>query len=586
MDTSVSKKFISSCQQQTRKSYVQAILGDLQKNILASVTKRLGTSIKNSFIISFETDNVSDSTGSLYNSNASLYPAVSLKFQRSIKVNSPVLYFESEQNSVSVSLLLNGNLIDTRDLVVNNKGKYKVNFGSNINCNEIKIVFYESKPNTKGKISNITVDDYIYFEDNVISDYDIQENLSLDTSEISSREMTLEIVDKEEKYSPTNPNNKLSDFAKGTIISLVYFLETSPNIYESILLGIFRVNDYDRNYANKTLKINCYDDLYFLNQEYIGTEFDSTGLQLSDGTINHRTIMSWLTNVFKYFNYTNYTMHITDNFNLSTAGTIFKGYVPKNTFRETLKTLCENFGFVLKTTRYNEIFITNIKNISVFYTNFYFTRQVTNSIVSKYVFSETPKINSNYINNLILENPSWKPTLATASEEEIYQHKFDNVGTYVIEFEPIYHNTLTISSKSTAIATIVSQSAETAVINITSAGELILKGTPVKFYASNYDQYINANTGIEYSLNRTFTWVYTDEEPGAGYNVREVSNDIIKDFKLNAFKPMAYELECLMLPYIETGDIIHYVDKNKNVIELTVSQIGFTKSMIQTLRGE
>lgn len=584
MDTSVSKKFISACQQQTRKSYVQAILGDLQKNILVSVETTLGTSTKNSFIISFETNNASDSTGSLYNSSASLYPEFSLKFNRSIKVNSPVLYFESEQNSVSVSLLLNNNVVDTRDFNANNKGKYKVNFGSGINCNEIKIVFYDSKPNTKGNISNITVEDYIYFEDNVISDYDIQENLSLDTSEISSREMTLEIVDKEEKYSPTNPNNKLSDFTKGNIISLVYFLETSPNIYESILLGIFRVNDYDRNYANKTLKINCYDDLYFLNQEYIGTEFDATGVQLVDVTTNDRTIMSWLTNVFKYFNYTNYTMYITYNFNIPAVGTIFKGYVPKNTFRETLKTLCENFGFVLKTTRYNQIFITNIKNISLTYSDF--VKYVTNSIVSRYVFSETPKINSNYINNLILENPSWKPTLATTATEEIYQQKFDNVGTYAIEFEPIYHNTLTISSESTATATIVNKSSEKAIINITKAGELILKGTPVKFYASNYDQYINTNTGIEYSLNRTFTWVYTDEDPGAGYNVKEVSNDIIKDFKLNAFKPMAYELECLMLPYIETGDIIHYVDKNKNVIELTVSQIGFTKSMIQTLRGE
>ena len=195
MDTSVSKKFISSCQQQTRKSYVQAILGDLQKNILASVKTTLGISIQNSFIISFETANASDSTGSLYISSASLCPAFSLKFKRSIKVSSPVLYFESEKNSVSVSLLLNGNEIAVRNLDANNKGKYKVNFGSNINCNEIKIVFYESIPNTKGNISYITVYDYIYFEDNVISDYDIQEKLSLDTSEISSRAMSLEIVD-------------------------------------------------------------------------------------------------------------------------------------------------------------------------------------------------------------------------------------------------------------------------------------------------------------------------------------------------------------------------------------------------------
>ena len=80
-----------------------------------------------------------------------------------------------------------------------------------------------------------------------------------------------------------------------------------------------------------------------------------------------------------------------------------------------------------------------------------------------------------------------------------------------------------------------------------------------------------------------FNWNYGGNDDDW---TRIYSNDVIKDFKLNAFKPMTYELECLMLPYIETGDIIHYVDKNKNVIELTVSQIGFTKSIIQTLRGE
>ena len=578
MDTSVSKKFISSCQQQTRKSYVQAILGDLQKNILASVKTTLGISIKNSFIISFETANASDSTGSLYISSASLYPAFSLKFKRSIKVSSPVLYFESEKNSVSVSLLLNGNEIAVRNLDANNKGKYKVNFGSNINCNEIKIVFYESKPNTKGNISNITVDDYIYFEDNVISDYDIQENLSLDTSEISSREMTLEIVDKEEKYSPTNPNNKLSDFAKGTIISLVYFLETSPNIYESILLGIFRVNDYNRNYANKTLKINCYDDLYFLDQNYIGTPF------YEQPTERYSSVSDIIKEVFNFFSYTNYTICVSSDYNLQGKTVRFSGYVPKNTFRETLRMLCENLGFVLKTTRYNEIFITNIKNISLSYPDFDYDRQITNSIVSKYVFSETPQSNANYISSLTIENPLWLVSTNLIEKEVVYQSLLD-IGTHLINFNasPVYQNTLSINSLSSATFTIVNQSAEQAIINVSTSGNVVLDGKVVKEYNSTYNNYVNANLGITYSLDRNFQWNYGGNDDDW---TRIYSNDVIKNFKLNAFKPMAYELECLMLPYIETGDIIHYVDKNKNVIELTVSQIGFTKSMIQTLRGE
>ena len=578
MDTSVSKKFISSCQQQTRKSYVQAILGDLQKNILASVKTTLGISIKNSFIISFETANASDSTGSLYISSASLYPAFSLKFKRSIKVSSPVLYFESEKNSVSVSLLLNGNEIAVRNLDANNKGKYKVNFGSNINCNEIKIVFYESKPNTKGNISNITVDDYIYFEDNVISDYDIQENLSLDTSEISSREMTLEIVDKEEKYSPTNPNNKLSDFAKVTIISLVYFLETSPNIYESILLGIFRVNDYNRNYANKTLKINCYDDLYFLDQNYIGTPF------YEQPTERYSSVSDIIKEVFNFFSYTNYTICVSSDYNLQGKTVRFSGYVPKNTFRETLRMLCENLGFVLKTTRYNEIFITNIKNISLSYPDFDYDRQITNSIVSKYVFSETPQSNANYISSLTIENPLWLVSTNLIEKEVVYQSLLD-IGTHLINFNasPVYQNTLSINSLSSATFTIVNQSAEQAIINVSTSGNVVLDGKVVKEYNSTYNNYVNANLGITYSLDRNFQWNYGGNDDDW---TRIYSNDVIKNFKLNAFKPMAYELECLMLPYIETGDIIHYVDKNKNVIELTVSQIGFTKSMIQTLRGE
>ena len=578
MDISVSKKFISSCQQQTRKSYVQAILGDLQKNILASVKTTLGISIKNSFIISFETANASDSTGSLYISSASLYPAFSLKFKRSIKVSSPVLYFESEKNSVSVSLLLNGNEIAVRNLDANNKGKYKVNFGSNINCNEIKIVFYESKPNTKGNISNITVDDYIYFEDNVISDYDIQENLSLDTSEISSREMTLEIVDKEEKYSPTNPNNKLSDFAKGTIISLVYFLETSPNIYESILLGIFRVNDYNRNYANKTLKINCYDDLYFLDQNYIGTPF------YEQPTERYSSVSDIIKEVFNFFSYTNYTICVSSDYNLQGKTVRFSGYVPKNTFRETLRMLCENLGFVLKTTRYNEIFITNIKNISLSYPDFDYDRQITNSIVSKYVFSETPQSNANYISSLTIENPLWSVSTNLIEKEVVYQSLLDT-GTHLINFNasPVYQNTLSINSLSSATFTIVNQSAEQAIINVSTSGNVVLDGKVVKEYNSTYNNYVNANLGITYSLDRNFQWNYGGNDDDW---TRIYSNDVIKNFKLNAFKPIAYELECLMVPYIETGDIIHYVDKNKNVIEFTVSQIGFTKSMIQTLRGE
>ena len=578
MDISVSKKFISSCQQQTRKSYVQAILGDLQKNILASVKTTLGISIKNSFIISFETANASDSTGSLYISSASLYPAFSLKFKRSIKVSSPVLYFESEKNSVSVSLLLNGNEIAVRNLDANNKGKYKVNFGSNINCNEIKIVFYESKPNTKGNISNITVDDYIYFEDNVISDYDIQENLSLDTSDISSREMTLEIVDKEEKYSPINPNNKLSDFAKGTIISLVYFLETSPNIYESILLGIFRVNDYNRNYANKTLKINCYDDLYFLDQNYIGTPF------YEQPTERYSSVSDIIKEVFNFFSYTNYTICVSSDYNLQGKTVRFSGYVPKNTFRETLRMLCENLGFVLKTTRYNEIFITNIKNISLSYPDFDYDRQITNSIVSKYVFSETPQSNANYISSLTIENPLWSVSTNLIEKEVVYQSLLDT-GTHLINFNasPVYQNTLSINSLSSATFTIVNQSAEQAIINVSTSGNVVLDGKVVKEYNSTYNNYVNANLGITYSLDRNFQWNYGGNDDDW---TRIYSNDVIKNFKLNAFKPIAYELECLMLPYIETGDIIHYVDKNKNVIEFTVSQIGFTKSMIQTLRGE
>ena len=185
---------------------------------------------------------------------------------------------------------------------------------------------------------------------------------------------------------------------------------------------------------------------------------------------------------------------------------------------------------------------------------------------------------------MTIENPLWSVSTNLIEKEVVYQSLLDT-GTHLINFNasPVYQNTLSINSLSSATFTIVNQSAEQAIINVSTSGNVVLDGKVVKEYNSTYNNYVNANLGITYSLDRNFQWNYGGNDDDW---TRIYSNDVIKNFKLNAFKPMAYELECLMLPYIETGDIIHYVDKNKNVIELTVSQIGFTKSIIQTLRGE
>jgi len=578
MINTVSEKFIGMCKQQTRESYVQAILGDFQKDVLAkensTIETTLGISNKNNFIIPFETNNASDSTGSLYNSSASLYPAFSLKFNNNIKISSLILYLESENNTLSINLMLKGNFAGSSEVTNANKGKVLVKYNTEIECDEVSIVYYNSKPNTKGKISNIYLDNLKIFEDNIISDYDIQENTSLDSSEISSRTMTLEIVDKDGTYSPTNPNNLLSDFSNGKMLSLVYYLKTDIAKYEPIVLGIFKVNDCSRNYANKTLSINCYDDLYFLNQDYIGTPF------YEQPTEKYSSISDIIKEVFNFFSYTNYTIRVSSDYNLQGGTVRFSGYVPKNTFRETLRMLCENFGLTLKTNRYNQIFITNIKNITIDSLNN--VRNIINGIPSKYVFVETPQSNANYINSLTIENPLWRVSTSSIEKEIVYQSLLET-GTYLINFSssPIYQNTLSTNSSSTATFTIVNQSAEQAIINVSASGNVILDGKLVKDYNSTYNNYVNTNLGITYSLDRNFTWNY-----GEGDLQRIYSNDAIKNFKFSAFKTMAYELECLMLPYIETGDIIQYIDRNKNVVYLTVSQIGFTKSIIQTLRGE
>lgn len=581
----VSDSFIRKSASQTRNSYVKAILGDvfLDRDIKDGIS---GT-------ITYSTRFISRKIDSNYNMKLTMYSPDENGNLFDGSGQTPTVYFSFKVacKVPSVEIELDGNYsmnIQASYKLENSNVKYRAFSGvgksltipisTEDNVEWLNILFTECVPSVSTpKINNIKIGSTITFEDNKIQEYTIDEYLSLDSAELSSRSLTLQIIDVEDKYNLKNKDNKLSQFAKGTPITMFYYLQLDDGNYEEVLLGTFKVDGTKRDFARRTLSVECYDDLYYLTGEYLGTDF-----YFSAHTEN--SIGSFVSNIIKSTGYNNYIIYLSEDLDRQDDVLTMTGYVNNGTAREVLLGICERLGLFLRTNRRNQIIVTNMRNLVVDTKNNDFYNNKIRSLNDNVVFSSIPSTNENYVGGISVELPlSASPTFVTA--EIIYQANHD-VGTYEIEygFSPIYENTLEKNtSTSTATYTIDKSSATKAVITVTGKGIVALNGKVVKFYNSTYKNYNNVQDGKKEVLEMTFRWNYGNIDSPHGVKQGE---EYIKDFKLATIKPIAYELETLSQPYFEVGDYVNYIADSNNVQILTISKISLTKSLIETIRIE
>lgn len=581
----VSDGFIRKSASQTRNSYVKAILGDvfldrdIKDGINGTITyspRFISKTIDSNYNMKLtmyspdENGNLHDSSGQLptvYFSfkNACKVPSVEIQLDGNYSMNIQVAYRPENSNNKYKSFSSVG-----KKLTVPISTEEKIEW--------VNIVFTECDPTVSiPKVNNIKIGSTITFEDNKIQDYEIDEYLSLDSAELSSRSLKLQIIDVEDKYNLKNKDNKLNQFAKGTPITMFYYLRLDDGSYEEVLLGTFIVDGTKRDFARKTLSVECYDDLYYLTGEYLGTDF-----YFSAHTEN--SIESFLQEIIKSTGYDNFIIYLSEDLKKQDDVLTLTGYVNNGTVREVLLGICERLGLLLKTNRRNQIIATNMRNLIVDNKNNDFYNDKIKSLNSNVVFSSIPSTNENYIGGISIELPlSASPTFATA--EIIYQANHDE-GTYEIEygFSPIYENTLEKNtSTSTATYTIDKSSATKAVITVTGKGIVALNGKIVKFYNSTYKNYNNVQDGKKEELEMTLRWNYGNIDSPHGV---KQGQEYLKDFKLNTIKPIAYEIETLSQPYFEVGDYVNYIADSNNVQRFTISRINLTKSLIETIRIE
>lgn len=491
-----------------------------------------------------ENENLALWTGELSNANGTFAtnPKIRIYFTEKTSIVELTLYFQEVCSDFKIYYYDNTTVVATREITNNNSYIVTTTSASTISeatINMLEIEFTKTKePYRFVKLNEIDFGVYQTFTNKEIKDLNIIDELSIDSSELSSNYLSLTVDDTSGKYNILNPNNKLSMLQEKQELTIYHFLKVG-NSFKEVPLGTFLLKEFKTN--KNTLTIEAYDDTYFMNEIYYGSHY-----------YNNEGITKILEDLFNYFNYANYEI------DEELKDVKLSGYIPNVEFREALRLIAEAGCCVISKTRYGKTYIYKTYDPTVKT----FTRRL--------IFKEQPV--RNLFNNVI-DLVEYNYT-KIESNIEVYNAHLEE-GTYTILYTdfPIVENTLAKASTN-AFYQITNIYATSCEITVLQATDVVLRADvyrPTSIVARKRKETLLKD---EYAISKIDNKLITSSN----------SNDVAT-WKLGR-KDIKYNFNTLVLPYIEVGDTCNY-DTGFNAVNTFIpTRIEFDKSMLQTIEGE
>ena len=576
----VSQAYKDACESNNRQSYVIAKYGAYNKNAKGQISSVVSNSQEFSNIyktyneikttnfnyISCEPDRVklnnsfyfiNDKTKSNTNENIAYWSEdlsssvgainnkITFTLSEKILFTDITLYFQEVCKAFRVNYYNDNVLVATRNVTNNNNlvvtTKGTTTYSENIYFNKLEIEFLETLlPNRYVKLNEIDFGILQTFTDKQIVDYDIIDELSIDSSELSSNSLNLIIDDTNGEYNVLNPNNKLKVLQEQQELTLYHYLKVG-NRYQEIPLGTFYLKEF--KVSKYGLEMEAYDDIYFMNDIYYGSKF-----------YRNEEVTNILKDLFNYFDYTNYEI------DEELQGIKLSGYIPNVEFREALRLIAEASGSVINKTRYGKTYIFKTYD------------PISKTFTRKLIDKENPV--RNLFNNIItILEYNYSNVI---ENQEIFNGTL-SVGKHTIIFGkyPIDQNTIVKGDGSNNNYNIISTYANSCDIEVIQETNVVLLGT-----------HIQPNTtlrtikkGNSFSEQQDFA-IEKINNPLITTQYEEIGN-----WKINRGE-IKYDFQTLLLPYIEVGDTCSYKTRFNTTNTFIPTRLQFNKSIMQSIEGE
>lgn len=252
------------------------------------------------------------------------------------------------------------------------------------------------------KFNEIDFGVYEIFNKDQIKNIKIINELSIKSDDIFSSSCNISIKDTNGDYNILNPYNKLGLIQEKQELTVYHYLKVG-NTYVEVPLGTFLLKNF--NYSNMTLELECYDDIYFMNNVYYSSPF-----------YKNVSATQILTDLFNSMNYSSSKYEIDESLN----NVMLTGYIPNVEYREALRLILEASCATISKNEYGKIKIFKILETQN-PVKYFSTSEVRNNIPAKNIYDEKIDV--------------FEYTYAENSIEEIIYSKILNSGEYIIDFE-------------------------------------------------------------------------------------------------------------------------------------------------------
>lgn len=524
------------------------------------------------------------------------YPTITYSFNNEIYISKVILVFPTDEYKyLHVNYKYFGGNQTTKQFTINKE------------TDEIKIEILSGVPNKTLKISQVIFygeNDELILRDipfanidsEIIIDYEIEESLSLDNSEHSYRQLVFQLL----------PNENMTEelirkkFSYKKEVMVNYCLQTTDG-NEKCLLGIFKVATVGKNYANKTIEITCFDELYFLNEPFYGTTYVPVGVENTGNTniplttffnqIDLRNLLKLDVNIiYLWLSFWNWKQGYSYAKNLYWSG--FIGYY--SSIKEMLRNVGQLFGIFIKTTRDNDILLTDANNYFLD-SNFGYIKKYT-YISPKIIYSAEKQTKENLIQKVAFNKRKF--INSSSATKNIVNLQY-NAETFE---SPKINDELIIKLENAVVPTTIDYDGSTTSSDI----EILIKSPEyvkikilksflttiqlkavllVDFGETNYSKETDSSYSKETDISSSLNWVLRTHEEGK-QSVIAYDSDYIINKQLSAYKETAYEMEILLQPYLEVGDLVVIKNEQGENETFTITKNTISSSLIQKIRLE
>lgn len=489
-----------------------------------------------------------------------LEPYFILKFNKPISFTPLTLYFQEVVKDFSIEYALNNKIIYTRNITNNTLLTVDTtdpNEETPINYFDTLWIYFKltQNPYRYVKLNEIDFGAYKTFKSSEIKDFNIIEEISLDDDALPSNSFNATIIDNNGNYDILNPNNKVNKLKSGQELSVTHHLKVG-NVFKEVVLGTFLLKKVSSE--NMKLKLECYDELYFMNSTYYGSKF-----YINESAINV------FQDLFDYFNYSNKRY----SFDPDLENVYLTGYVPNVEFREALRLIAESSKAIIKKNRTGGIYIYRAKESEV-YANFFGKNDYINDQIKENLYDNTIDVKI-YSYDRIENDTLYSSTL----NKGIYNISFSK---YPLVYNEYKDNYALLKNGDIGNYTIKSINANGCQIEVTKDNTKVeLKGNYYVETFTNERLKLEENIDVDESaITKIDNHLITKN------NYQEIAN-----WKLNKSN-IAYELEYKTTPFIEAGDKCKiqtkYKDRNGNFISknFVTTKIEYDQTIMQRIKGE